>query len=229
MYEKRIKGWRKHIDFILLDIACVQLAFVLAYIIRFNSGNAYADEEYKNFAILYVLADFLIAVMFDSFKNVLRRGFYQEFTATVRHVCLVEGVALLYLFSTQSGVAYSRLFFYTMIPLYLVLSYFVRSLWKSQLRSGRFHRPNRSLLIVAPKKKLEECVESICARNYSTYRMISAVAFKAPDGYRGRSCRLYHYVITGDPCRATDLYQLTGTDLFLPGPGRQKWQKIQNV
>ena len=132
MYEKRIKGWRKHIDFILLDIACVQLAFVLAYIIRFNSGNAYADEEYKNFAILYVLADFLIAVMFDSFKNVLRRGFYQEFTATVRHVCLVEGVALLYLFSTQSGVAYSRLFFYTMIPLYLVLSYFVRSLWKSQ-------------------------------------------------------------------------------------------------
>lgn len=56
-----------------------------------------------------------------------------------------------------------------------------------------------------------------------------AAAFKAPDGYRGRSCRLYHYVITGDPCRATDLYQLTGTDLFLPDPGRQKWQKIQNV
>ncbi|MCI7130456.1 MAG: exopolysaccharide biosynthesis polyprenyl glycosylphosphotransferase [Lachnospiraceae bacterium] len=179
MYEKRIKGWRKHIDFILLDIVCLQLAFVLAYIIRFNSANAYVDEEYKNLAILYVLADFLIAVMFDSFKNVLRRGLYQEFTATVRHVCLVEGVALLYLFSTQRGDVYSRLFFYTMAPVYLAISYLARSIWKSQLKSGHFHRPNRSLLIVAPKKQLEECVESICSRNYSTYRMISAVATDA--------------------------------------------------
>ena len=180
MYEKRMKGWRKHIDFILLDIVCLQFAFVLAYIIRFGSVSAYVDEEYKNLAILYVLADFLMAVMFDSFKNVLRRGFYQEFTATVRHVCLVEGVALLYLFSTQSGVAYSRLFFYTIAPLYLVISYIARSLWKGQLRSGRLYRPKKSLLIVAPKKKLEECVESICARNYSTYRMISAVATDVP-------------------------------------------------
>ena len=180
MYEKRMKGWRKHIDFIFLDIICLQLAFAVAYMIRFKTGSPYADEEYQNLAILYILADFLMAAMFDSFKNVLRRGFYQEFSATVRHVCLVEGVALLYLFSTQRGGLYSRLFFYTMAPLYLVISYIARSIWKSQLKSGRFHRPNRSLLIVAPTKKLEECVESICARNYSTYRMIGAVATDAP-------------------------------------------------
>ena len=179
MYEKRIKGWRKHIDFILLDIICLQIAFVVAYMIRFKTGYPYADEEYQNLAILYVLADFLMAVMFDAYKNVLRRGFYQEFIATVKHVCLVESVALLYLFSTQRGDVYSRLFFYTMAPLYLVISYIARSIWKSQLKSGRLSRPDRSLLIIAPKDNLEECVESICRRNYNTYQMIGAVATDA--------------------------------------------------
>lgn len=27
MYRKKAKGWTKHLDFILLDILCMQLAF----------------------------------------------------------------------------------------------------------------------------------------------------------------------------------------------------------
>ena len=31
MYRKDSTGWIKHVDFILLDLICLQVAFVLAY------------------------------------------------------------------------------------------------------------------------------------------------------------------------------------------------------
>ena len=33
MYRKDSEGWQKHADFIVLDMICLQLAYVLAYAI----------------------------------------------------------------------------------------------------------------------------------------------------------------------------------------------------
>ena len=41
MYRKKSVGWLKHIDFIALDQICLQVAFVLAYMIRHGGGNPY--------------------------------------------------------------------------------------------------------------------------------------------------------------------------------------------
>ena len=38
MYKKSAKGWLKHWDFILLDIICLQLSFVVAYYLRQGDG-----------------------------------------------------------------------------------------------------------------------------------------------------------------------------------------------
>ena len=32
MYRRKAKGWYKHIDFIILDIICLELSFLIAYI-----------------------------------------------------------------------------------------------------------------------------------------------------------------------------------------------------
>ena len=40
MYKKGSKGWLKHFDFILLDMICLQIAFLLAYVIRHDSGSS---------------------------------------------------------------------------------------------------------------------------------------------------------------------------------------------
>ena len=42
MYRRRSGGWVKHVDFMLLDILCLQLSFVLAYWVRNGFGNPYA-------------------------------------------------------------------------------------------------------------------------------------------------------------------------------------------
>ena len=40
MYKKGSKGWLKHFDFILLDMICLQIAFLLAYVIRHDSAQS---------------------------------------------------------------------------------------------------------------------------------------------------------------------------------------------
>ncbi len=179
MYKKKSKGWLKHSDFILLDMIFQQMAFILAYSIRFGLGNPYLNKEYLNLAIVYLLVDFLVAILFDSFKNILKRGKYQEFLAVVKHVLLVEGATVFYLFSTQRGAIYSRISFYLMILLYVVLSYIGRLLWKRRFRNGRFYGANKSLLIIASKESLQGSIENILNANYNIYSTVGTVVTDA--------------------------------------------------
>ena len=41
MYRKDSEGWLKHADFIVLDMICLQLAFILAYAFRGYGFNVY--------------------------------------------------------------------------------------------------------------------------------------------------------------------------------------------
>ena len=36
MYRKKGRGWTKHIDFMLIDMACIVIAFFISYVIRFG-------------------------------------------------------------------------------------------------------------------------------------------------------------------------------------------------
>ena len=47
MYRKDSEGWLKHADFIILDMLCLQLAYVLAYAISGYGFNPYATIIYR--------------------------------------------------------------------------------------------------------------------------------------------------------------------------------------
>ena len=39
MYRRKNKGWLKHLDFIILDLLCLQVCFALAYFSRHGLGG----------------------------------------------------------------------------------------------------------------------------------------------------------------------------------------------
>ena len=39
MYQKAKNSWIKHIDFVILDILCLQVSFFLAYLVRHRNLN----------------------------------------------------------------------------------------------------------------------------------------------------------------------------------------------
>lgn len=84
MYKKGSKGWLKHFDFILLDMICLQIAFLLAYVIR-HGGSPYIVPLYRNMAIFMELLDIAVMFFYETLSNVLKRGYFREFVTTVKH------------------------------------------------------------------------------------------------------------------------------------------------
>lgn len=172
MYRKYANGWLKHIDFIILDMICLQIAFMMAYF--FKNGNIYLYNNflYRNMAIILEVADLMVLLIFGTLKGVLKRGHYQEFVKTLKHGFIVGLLAILYLFTIQKGVFFSRFILFLTIGVYFVLTYIVRELWKSHIKKGVNSGKRRKLLIVTSSAIADRVIENINKTNYSRYDIV---------------------------------------------------------
>ena len=89
MYRKDSEGWLKHADFIILDMICLQLAYVLAYAISGYGFNPYETIIYRNMAVFFMLADLIVIFAYGTMKSVLKRGYYREFVVALNHSVMV--------------------------------------------------------------------------------------------------------------------------------------------
>lgn len=188
MYRKNTTGWLKHIDFIILDLICLQIAFVLAYFIRHGNIHLYNDFLYRNMAIIIELTDLMVLLLFGTLKSVLKRGYYKEFATTVQHSIIVGALAILYLFLLQEGQLYSRLALMLTVIIYILITYIVRELWKKHLKKRMVNGDgDRSLLIVTTSTVVEQVVDSMKEHNYARYNIAGVAVID--DNWIGRTIR----------------------------------------
>lgn len=161
MYKKASSGWLKHFDFIILDLLCLQLAFVIAYMLRHGMVNPYTKELYLNTAIYLVFADIVVIFFNETFSGVLKRGLYKEFAATFKHSLQVALLAVFYLFALQKGEDYSRLVLGLMGVLYVIISYVARLSWKYLLKHKILAENKKSLLIITTEAETENVIKEI--------------------------------------------------------------------
>ena len=67
MYRKEADRWFKHKDFMLLDMICLQVAFLAAFVFVDGKGGPYSRLLYRNMAIFVELADVIVFFMFTTF------------------------------------------------------------------------------------------------------------------------------------------------------------------
>ena len=172
MYEKKSHGWYKHKDFILLDLICLFLAFLLAHFIRVHSYINLIDKGIYRNALLFILcADLIVIMLFESYTGVLRRGYYRELNIMVKQIIMIELAAGLYLFTVDDSRNFSRAVLYLTGIFYGILSYVVRILWKKHLVYMMAERGEHSLYIVTSSDIVESVVESIRKHNYNRYNI----------------------------------------------------------
>lgn len=169
MYRKDSEGWLKHADFIVLDMICLQLAYILAYAISGYGFNPYGIIIYRNMAVFLELADLIVIFAYETMKSVLKRGYYRDFVVTVKHSIMIGALAILYLFLLQQGQAFSRLTLILTVVIYLVLTYVVRELWKKLLRKQMADGGERKLLIITSEDVAEQVVSNMQENNYARY------------------------------------------------------------
>ena len=172
MYRKNANGWLKHIDFIILDMICLQIAFVLAYFIKNGNTHLYNDFLYRNMAIILEVADLMVLLIFSTLKGVLKRGHYQEFVKTLKHSFIVCLLAVLYLFTVQKGIFFSRFILFLTIGIYFILTYILRELWKTHIKKGVNSGKRRKLLIVTSSTIVGKVIDNVEKNNYSRYDIV---------------------------------------------------------
>lgn len=172
MYRKNAKGWLKHIDFIILDMICLQIAFVVAYFIKNGNIHLYNNFLYRNMAIILEVADLMVLLIFGTLKGVLKRGHYQEFVKTLKHDFIVCLLAVLYLFTVQKGIFFSRFILFLTIGIYFILTYILRELWKTHIKKGVNSGKRRKLLIVTSSTIVGKVIDNVEKNNYSRYDIV---------------------------------------------------------
>ena len=176
MYKKSSTGWLKHLDFMVLDIICLQLAFVMGYFLRHHSFNPYGSPIYRNEAIVFALIQLMIMFFDDSFKNVMKRGYLVEIGMTVKNMVYIIVLGVFYLFLIQEGDQFSRATIMLTGVLYGMFSYLMRTGWKVVLkkRSSGEHS-GRSLLIITTEKQSQSVVKSMLDFDYIGVRPTGVV------------------------------------------------------
>ena len=146
-------------DFILWDALVLQLAFVIAYAIRQHGAIPYTAVKYRILAVMLLMTDILVAAIFNTMHNVMKRGYYQEAVQTVKQVLLVLVVITLYMFSTQSGDTYSRIAIYLTAGLHFILGYVSRIFLKPIVRKMGKNGANTAMILVADETQIPEILK----------------------------------------------------------------------
>ena len=179
MYRKDSGEWLKHIDFILLDMICLQAAFILAYLFSGHGWNPYESILYRSMAVYLRLADLIIIFAWGTLKGVVRRGHYREFLVTLQQTVILGAAAVLYLFLLQEGQQYSRKALIYFVCLYLVINYLVREVWKLSLHRKKEDDGKKSLLIVASKGAVKQAIKNAKENNFAKYTIAGAAVIDA--------------------------------------------------
>ena len=131
-------------------------------------GDLKAKKKFgQNFLI-----DLMVLLLFGTLKGVLKRGHYKEFVKTLNHVFIVGLLAVLYLFTIQKGIMFSRFVLFLAIAIYLVLTYIVREVWKVHIKKGINNGNRRKLLIVSSSDIVNLVIDNIEKNNYSRYDIV---------------------------------------------------------
>ncbi|MBQ2974722.1 MAG: sugar transferase [Clostridia bacterium] len=163
MFRKFEKRWLKHIDLILVDSILWQIAFCLAYVIRFGFSFPYKESYYLQISVLLLVINICIAFFAQSYDDIMRRSVAQECYSVVKHNALTIGGLLLYLYLTKQNEEMSRLFFTYLVIISFIFMWISRGVYKKVMLKSINKHPEKhhSVIILAKSKHVKKILDNL--------------------------------------------------------------------
>jgi len=159
MYKRSISGWIKHIDFTLLDVVALQIAYILAFMIRFRTFSfPYQNDFYLSAAKVIIVVHIVISAFTSEYSGVVRRGFLKECRYCFLHSTVVFLVVNVYIIAMKWAEAYSRVFLYVYWAASFIILVLFRMLLKKIILKRMRIAKNRSVLMVVCKRDEAESI-----------------------------------------------------------------------
>lgn len=177
MYEKNKKSWLKHLDFLILDIFALSLAFVISYFTRAQMGlGLREDVSYRGFYLLLLAISIFISLSFKGYSDIIRRSYAEEIVAIIKQNVLLLGCILLYLVFSKQSQYYSRLMLGNIFACNFLFMIIFRMIRKKRVRSNLNNTEKSSkVLIVASASNVEEYIQKINNSSYQAFHIVGVV------------------------------------------------------
>ena len=169
MYKQNNKSWIKHLDFILLDMLSLLLSLFLAYYFYNKSFALFQDDIYRNLAIVLLVLDAFVCILFNTMHNVLHRKTSIEFAQTLKQTAALFGALMIFLFAAKFSIEYSRVIIFLTAILYLVISFLTRLLWKRQVLRHSRKIEKRKMILVCREEDVPRVLERSSSLNESAF------------------------------------------------------------
>ena len=156
MYKRSIEGWAKHWDFILIDTICLQICLIIAHYYRFGYFFAWDSRNaYRTSALVLILLSVVVAAVFNTMHNVIRRSLWLEIRSTLIQCAIVFGGIVLLLFSDKASNRVSRIVLYLTMAGYFCLGIITRLIYKKILIAQKKVVNKRVMLLVGDEKGVD--------------------------------------------------------------------------
>ena len=181
MYKRNAQGWSKHFDFMIVDVISLQIAFIIAVVIRHHIW-AYSSPLYRTMGVTLVLVDAVVLVLHNSMHDVVKRGYYVEFIETFKHCFYVFAIATIYMFATKTGDTYSRIILFLTFVFHFLFGYFTRISWKLLIKNhGKTKEKQKSMLVVVTPDNAEDILSHLSSDELADYKITGVVLTEPTD------------------------------------------------
>ena len=231
MYKKKTSGWSQHMDFMALDVLCLEVALFWGYFLRGFNVDFIISKRSLTLAIMLGMINIVIMVFSDAYHSVIRRGLFQELLLTLRQTLYIAVCLLIFLTLLFEQIGIVRGVFYTTVPLYFVLCFMIRSLWKEYLLNSLNYNDKTRMLIVTTQARLKTVLDKMALYdlNYGTYQLTGIVLLdrtKAFEDYNedirimaGGNPTLAHLKVVADKDTLLDYVTMNwGSEIFIDIP-----------
>lgn len=181
MYQTGKNSWWKHWDFMFLDLICFQLAYIAAFIIRHGLILPYKWEEYRDMGIMIVLVEFCAGFFLENYKDIIKRGYFEELKKTILQITVTIIIVFTCLFLAKASEVFSRAVFLQTWLLAIVFTYVIRCLWKIYIRKRIVAGANlQKLVIVSTSDKAKKIMEEMNQNEYKDYSVEGLILLDSP-------------------------------------------------
>ncbi len=170
MYQEEKQSWLKHLDFTIVDLVMLELAYWAAYFWRFDEELPLDTIDYNAIAGIAVLINICVVFFGESYTGILRRTRFKELRHTILHTTVVFGGVVVYMYAIQISFYYSRTLLFAFWALFTLFSYTGRVFLKRYVRWTMIkNRKKTHMVLVSNYEGLEDCVNEIARSIYTNF------------------------------------------------------------
>lgn len=129
--------WIKHLDFIIIDLICLILSFIISYYIKFKSINIFVKAEWPIMLTTICVINLVCMFLQSTYSGILKKRYYQQFQKEFNlYISQIAAICVV-LFAFKVGTQYSRQTIFLTYILYFLISQPVKYVRKKFL-TGEF-------------------------------------------------------------------------------------------